>query len=449
MTTRPPCRCSPPARRRRWLAVVVLLCAVAAAAPAAAQSDDKEIIEQGRQVVRDREAQREALDEAAAAATESLDAATAEAEDLIDALNKAQAAVDAQQSALDEAERAVADAEAVVQEAEIRIAELEAELVATQEGLREAVIESYVSFQAPTGTFSVLGSDPWQNAREEALTGFATGNRIDDIDELRRLGEELERWRLHAEKAADEAEAHRQAAELILDDLQRAEDREAELSVAAEERVERRLYEVQTIRQLDATLAAEIEAAEREIAAALERQRAAEEARRRAEEEARRRAEEEARRQAEADAAEAAGRQLAESVDPSDTDLPLVWVRGFEVHTQIADAVEGLVAAMEAEGFDLGGWGYRTAQEQINLRRSNCGGSEWEIWSKPSSTCRPPTARPGRSNHERGLAIDLTNNGRLITSRNSAVFQALQRLAPSFGLQNLPSEPWHWSVDGR
>ena len=448
MTTRPPCRRSPPARRRRWLAVVVLLCVVAAAAPAAAQSDE-EIIEREKQIKRDREAQREELDRAAEEATTGLDAATAEAEDLIDALNRAQAAVDAQQSALDEAERAVADAEAVVQEAEVRIAELEAELVATQEGLREAVIESYVSFQAPTGTFSVLGSDPWQNAREEALAGFATGSRIDDIDELRRLGEELERWRLQAREAADEAEAQRRAAALILGDLRTAVDREAELSVAAEERVERRLYEVQTLKQIDAQYAAEIEAAEREIAAALERQRAAEEARRRAEEEARRRAEEEARRQAEADAAEAAGRELAESVDPSDTDLPLVWVRGFEVHTQIADAVEGLVAAMEAEGFDLGGWGYRTAQEQINLRRSNCGASEWEIWSKPSSTCRPPTARPGRSNHERGLAIDLTNNGRLITSRNSAVFQALQRLAPQFGLKNLPSEPWHWSVDGR
>jgi septal ring factor EnvC (AmiA/AmiB activator) len=444
MTTRPPCRCSPSARRRRWLAVVVLLLAVAAAAPAAAQSD-KEIIERETQTVRDTKAQREELDRAAEEATTGLDAATAEAEDLIDALNRVQVAVDAQQSALDEAERAVADAEAVVQEAEIRIAGLEAELVATQEGLREAVIESYVSFQAPTGTFSVLGSDPWQNAHEEALAGFATGSRIDDIDELRRIGEELERWRLQALEAADEAEAQRRAVALILGDLRTAVDREAELSVAAEERVERRLYEVQTIRQFDATLAAEIETAEREIAAALERQRAEEEARRRAEEERRRR--EAARLAAEQEEAEA--RALAESVDPSDTDLPLVWVRGFEVHTQIADAVEGLVAAMEAEGFNLGGWGYRTAREQINLRRSNCGASEWEIWSKPSSTCRPPTARPGRSNHERGLAIDLTNNGRLITSRNSAVFQALQRLAPQFGLKNLPSEPWHWSVDGR
>ncbi len=431
------------------LLVVVLFASVAAVVgPAGAQSDE-EIIDESRQVVRDTEAQRKALEEAAEAATSNLDAANADAADLIDALNKAQASVDAQQTALDDAERAVADAEAVVLEAEARIDELEAQLIATEQGLREAVIESYVSFQAPTGTFSVLGSDPWQNAREEALAGFATGSRIDDIDELRRLGEELERWRIQAREAADEAESQRREAALILADLRTAVDREAELSLAAEERVERRLYEVQTIRELDATLAAEIEAAEREIAAALERQRAEEEARRRAEEE-RRRAEEARRRAAEADAADdAEARELTDSVDPSDSNLPLVWVRGFEVHTQIADAVEGLVAAMDSEGFNLGGWGYRTAQEQINLRRSHCGTSEWAIWSMPSSSCRPPTARPGRSNHERGLAIDLTNNGRLITSRSSAVFQALQRLAPSFGLKNLPSEPWHWSVDGR
>ena len=422
----------------------MLLCAAAAAGPVGAQSNE-EIIEQGKQTIRDTEAQREDLDRAAAAAAGSLDAATAEAEDLIEALNKVHAAVYVQKEALDEAERAVTDAEAIVREATTRIAELTEELAATQEGLREAVIESYVSFQAPTGTFSVLGADPWENAREEALAGFATGSRIDDIDELRRLGEELERWRLRAVEAADAAEAHRREAALILDDLQRAVDREAELSLAAEERVERRLYEVQTLKQIDAQLAAEIEAAERRVAEALERQRAEEEARRRAEE-ARRRAEE-ARLRAEQEEAEA--RALSESVDPTDPDLPLVWVRSFEVHTQIADAVEGLVAAMEAEGFDLGGWGYRTAQEQINLRRSHCGTSDWDIWSKPSSTCRPPTARPGRSNHEKGLAIDLTNNGRLITSRNSAVFQALQRLAPQFGLMNLPSEPWHWSVDGR
>ena len=402
--------------------LALLLTVAAAAGSAAAQSDEE--------IVRDREAKRQEVQEAAAAATEDLDAATAEAEDLIDALNKAQAAVDAQQTAWAEAERAVADARATVQEAKERIAVLEDQLVTTQEGLREAVIESYVSFQAPTGTFSVLGNDPWQNAHEEALAGFATGSRIDDIDELRRLGEELERWRLLAADAAAEAEAHREEAILILADLQAAAGREAELSVAAEERVERRLYEVQLIKQIDAEYAAEIEAAERRIAEALARQRA--------EEAAQRRAEEEAARQA-----------LAESLTPANADFTLVSVRGITVNSEIASETDGLLAAMDAEGFNLHGWGYRNHQAQISLRQSHCGTSDYAVWQMPASRCRPPTARPGRSNHEEGLAIDFTNSGRLITSRNSAVFQALKRIAPQYGFKNLPSEPWHWSVDGR
>ena len=354
MTTRSSCRSFLPARRRRGLAVVALLLTVAAAAGSAGAQSDEEIIRQREQSIRDTEAEREKLARAAAAAAEGLDAATAEAGDLIDALNRAQAAVDAQQAALDEAERAVADALAVVREAEDRIAELEDELVATREGLKEAVIESYVSFQAPTGTFAVLGKDPWENAREEALAGFATGSRIDDIDELRRIGEELERWRLLATEAAAEAEAQRLEANSILLDLQAAADLEAQLSVAAEERVERRLYEVQTLKQIDAQYAAEIEADEREIAAALARQRAAEEARRRAEEEARRRAEAEARRQAEADAAEAAGRQLADSVDPSDPDLQLVWVGGIEVNVRIAAETRGAAGRHGCGGIQPG-----------------------------------------------------------------------------------------------
>ena len=446
MTERSRCRSSPPLRRRRWLgALGVLLMAAAAAGPAAAQSDE-EIIDQSERIIENREANRKELQRDAEAATENLDAATAEAAELVDALNKVQAAVDAQQTALNEAERAVADAETIVAEAEARIAELEAELLSTQEGLLKAVVESYVSFQAPTGTLSVLGADPWDNAREEALAGFATGSGIDDLDDLRRLGEELERWRLQATEAAAEAEARHRAETLIQADLLEAVQREIVLSVEAEARVDRRLIEVQLIRQQDAELAAEIEAAEREIASALTRQRAAEEARRRAEEEARRKAEEEARRRA-----EEAGRsqEPIATVGPDGVNFTLVWVRGFEVNSQIADDVDGLVAALEAEGFDMGGWGYRNHQEQINLRRGHCGSSDWAIWHQPSSTCRPPTARPGRSNHEKGLAIDFTESGRLITSRSSAVFQALRRLAPQFGLRNLPSEPWHWSVDGR
>ncbi len=200
--------------------------------------------------------------------------------------------------------------------------------------------------------------------------------------------------------------------------------------MAAEERVERRLYEVQLIKQIDAEYAAEIEAAERRIAEALARQRA--------EEEARLIAEEEARQQA-----------LAESLTPANADFTLVSVGGITVNSVIASETEGLLAAMDEEGFDLHGWGYRNHQAQISLRQSHCGTSDYAVWQMPASRCRPPTARPGRSNHEEGLAIDFTNSGRLITSRNSAVFQALKRIAPQYGFKNLPSEPWHWSVDGR
>ena len=442
MTVRSSCRRLPSLRRRRLSALGLLLAvAVAATAgPVAAQSDED--------TIKDRKARRQEQQQAAADASENLDAATAEADDLIDALNKAQTAVDAQQTALSEAERAVADAEAVVQEAEARIAELEGELLATQKGLREAVIKSYVSFQTPSGGLGVLDADPWENAREEALAEFATGSGIDDIDDLRRLGEKLERWRLQAAEAAAETEEHRGEATLILADLRGAADREADLSVAAEDRVERRLSEVQSIKRIDAEYAAEIEAAERRIAKALARQRAKEEIRKKAEEEeeVRKKAEEEeeVRRQA---LAESPGR--AESVNPDDADFILVWERGFQVNAAIADETGDLVAAMEAEGFNLGGWGYRSHKAQISLRESHCGTSDWAVWHKPASRCRPPTARPGRSNHEKGLAIDFTNSGRLITSRSSAVFRALQRIAPGFGFKNLPSEPWHWSVNGR
>jgi LAS superfamily LD-carboxypeptidase LdcB len=67
----------------------------------------------------------------------------------------------------------------------------------------------------------------------------------------------------------------------------------------------------------------------------------------------------------------------------------------------------------------------------------------------PASQCRPPTARPGTSQHEKGLAIDFTYNGRLIRSRSSAGYQWLAANAAAYGFKNLPSEPWHWSTTGR
>jgi len=49
----------------------------------------------------------------------------------------------------------------------------------------------------------------------------------------------------------------------------------------------------------------------------------------------------------------------------------------------------------------------------------------------------PPTARPGTSNHEQGLAIDFDRR----SSRGAAFSQWLASHAPEFGIYNLRSEP--------
>src|SRR3546814_6414625 len=82
------------------------------------------------------------------------------------------------------------------------------------------------------------------------------------------------------------------------------------------------------------------------------------------------------------------------------------------------------------------------------LRRQNCGTSNFAVYQMAPSQCSPPTARPGQSNHERGLAVDFTYGGSTIQSRSSPAFEWLRGNAARYGFYNLPSEPWHWSVNG-
>lgn len=95
------------------------------------------------------------------------------------------------------------------------------------------------------------------------------------------------------------------------------------------------------------------------------------------------------------------------------------------------------------------GGGYRSSQGQIETRRNNCGDGNYNIYDKPASQCSPPTARPGSSMHEQGLAVDFTcNGGGAISSRSSSCYQWMNGNASSYGFYNLPSEPWHWSTNG-
>ncbi|MDH3293867.1 MAG: D-alanyl-D-alanine carboxypeptidase family protein [Acidimicrobiia bacterium] len=131
------------------------------------------------------------------------------------------------------------------------------------------------------------------------------------------------------------------------------------------------------------------------------------------------------------------------------TDADIVTVRGFKVHRDIADAVAGMIDHAASQGYTLGGGGYRSFESQVEIRKNNCGTSYYAIWQMSARQCRPPTARPGASMHEKGMALDLTCDRALIRSRSNRCFQWLAANANNYGFQNLPSEPWHWSVNGR
>jgi probable HAF family extracellular repeat protein len=126
----------------------------------------------------------------------------------------------------------------------------------------------------------------------------------------------------------------------------------------------------------------------------------------------------------------------------------LATVRGITVNAAIAGQLEAMLAAAEADGIGLTGSGYRDTARQIALRREHCGTSDYAIYEMPARNCSPPTARPGTSRHERGLAIDFSCDGELIRRRSNPCYRWLAENAAAYGLFNLPSEAWHWSVDG-
>ncbi|HSH59515.1 MAG TPA: M15 family metallopeptidase [Acidimicrobiales bacterium] len=101
--------------------------------------------------------------------------------------------------------------------------------------------------------------------------------------------------------------------------------------------------------------------------------------------------------------------------------------------------VAAFFGAARAAGFTLQAWdvagpgygSFRSAEMQRDLRR----------WGYPANP-------PGLSMHEWGLAIDLSCNGAKFKEAPAACRDWVRASAGKFGIQNLPSEPWHWSSNG-
>ncbi len=110
------------------------------------------------------------------------------------------------------------------------------------------------------------------------------------------------------------------------------------------------------------------------------------------------------------------------------------------VNASAAKGALAMITAAKQDGVTLSGSSFRSYDRQKELRVAHGCADD----SLKASACRPPTARPGNSQHEVGLAIDFDS----CRTRSTRCYQWLSGNAGKFGFKNLPSEPWHWSTSG-
>jgi len=355
--------------------------------------------------------ERERVRQRQAQVAAQVDALRAEDRQVTQALQALEANVATQEASLAGARRAAASAEARLATAQVAEAATAREISRLREATVDLRVRAFVGrSDAVPGLEPILRSGDLDKAvRGRTLVDAVLGDAADLDDRLRAAQEDLTAARQMAEQAA--TEAREQKAEITgrLDQVKAARDQQAKFADAVDARIESGLAEAASLAQLDQRFADEITRQQQELA---RRNRAG------------------------------TGNRSV-SVPPAG-NVPLRNVRGIWVHESMASELEALLGSASSDGFALGGGGYRNPADQRRLREANCPDPD----SSPASSCSPPTARPGQSMHERGLAVDFTYQGRIISSRSSPAYRWLAANAGRFGLKNLPSEPWHWSVNG-
>ena len=389
------------------VAIVVLVALATASVPgdAGLKEDLEELADEQKKVQQDKADQ-----------AKDVDLATAEADELATALEVLNAEVNEQASKVAAAEQALVAAQNRHDASTEAVVEQSAAIVGLEQKLTSRAISSFVS-QNNTRSPILEEVDPNKAVRMQSLVEAVTEDGISVTDELREAKEDLEIERAEADNAAAAAERIQTQLTADLVELERRRSAQTNLVAAAEERLERSLAEAWALSELEGDIAAQINAKNSELATQLAAQRNP-----------------------------APSSSISRSF-PSASEI--VNVKGIWVHSDIADNVRRMLDAAEAAGHNFSGGGYRDSQSQIRLRRAHCGTSDYAIYQMPASQCRPPTARPGSSQHEQGKAIDFQYNGSLIGTRSNAGFRWLSANAASYGFYNLPSEPWHWSVNGR
>ena len=365
--------------------------------------------------------ERERVQLEVAEAAAKVDTSLASFEEVAQALEDINGLVDLQEARLLDAEQAVNAANRLVDQAEARRAEIDLEMAEIRTLVGDLAVASFTGEVGENGedlTSFLLSEDPTEAIRRRTLVEFQTGNLSDALDRMRLLDAETEQVEADRIRAVEAAVSNRSEAISRKGELDAAIATQTQLVLDVEARLESRLAEASYLEEIDADLAAEIRQQEEVIA---------------------RQIREEAARKAAAEAARRAAAQPPAPALPSSGDI--VDAAGFAVHSSVQDQVTRMIQDARADGVNLTGYSWRSPERTAELRIINgCP----DVYESSPSSCRIPTARPGQSMHERGLAIDFQS-----CWRGSDCFTWLSNNAANYGYFNLPSESWHWSTNGR
>jgi hypothetical protein len=396
---------------RRVAAVVVT---VAALTPSisAAQQPDPGATEQERDEVRSRQAE----------VVIEIDALEAQDAEVRATLAEIERNVARQRSELQAAERARAQGEAELAQATQAVADAQQRIDDLNVQADRLVVDSFVNPPSDYALEPLRAGSMTDAAVIQAVLKMQGKRDADLLERLDQAHESLAAEQAKKEDAAGEAKEAQEAAARELDDVEAALGQQQAFAADLEKRLNDRLAEAESLRTLDAALSDRLAQEQAALAAQL------------------------------AATAPPPAQDVAPSqITPAPGGLATVSCPGggsITVAGSIGGNVQALLNDAAADGVMLCGGGYRDPQEQIELRRAHCGTSNYAIYEMPASQCSPPTAIPGTSMHEQGLAIDFTCNGGGTVSSGDECWDWLQANAVGYGLYNLPSEPWHWSTNG-
>jgi LAS superfamily LD-carboxypeptidase LdcB len=351
-----------------------------------------------------------------------IDALEAQDAEVRAALAEIEGNVARQRSELQQAERAQAQSESELARATQAVADAQQRIDELNKLADRLVVDSFVNPPSDYALEPLRAGSMTDAAVIQSVLEMQGNRDAQLLERLAQAQDSLEAEQAKREDAAAEAKQAQEVAARELDDVEAALGQQQTFAADLELRLNDRLAEAESLRTLDAALSDRLAREQAELAAQL------------------------------AAAAQPPAQDMAPSqIEPVPGGLATVTCPAggsITVAGSIAGNVQALLDAAAADGVMLCGGGYRDPEEQIALRMAHCGTSYYAIYQMPASQCDPPTAIPGTSMHEQGLAIDFTCNGGGIVSTGDPCWDWLQANAVGYGLYNLPSEPWHWSTNG-